>query len=577
MTDFVVSARKYRPAIFDNVIGQNSITKTLKSAIIENRLAQSFLFCGPRGVGKTTCARILAKSINCENLSNNIEPCNNCESCNGFNQSNSFNIHEMDAASNNSVNDIRNLIDQVRFAPQVGKYNVYIIDEVHMLSAGAFNAFLKTLEEPPNHAKFILATTEKNKIIPTILSRCQIFDFKQISCEDIVKYLTFIIESEGIKAEHQALFIIAQKAEGSLRDALSIFDRIVSFSPENIELQHILDHLNILDSTYYFKIVDELIADNFSNLILIFNEILNNGFDGNDFINGLASHFRNLLMCQESETVNLLESTDEQREKYLTQSKDLDSNLILQALILCNECDLQYKVAKNQRLLVELCLIRMCSIGKDYNEKKNSKTFVDPQINRNKKDNKKLISQELSSPSVKTNASNTNLHKSSTSVINLTNQKTHKQSRTISITETLSEIDANNQQKQKHTPSKNVAFSQSQLEACWAELIIYIKELGKTNLTIAIEAVHPKLLKESLFEIQLHNAFQEELVREDKDLILNFLREKLKNDYLDLTTNVLTEVKNAIPHTNREKYKIMSKNNPNLESLSKHLGLDIDY
>ncbi len=340
MGEFIVSARKYRPTTFKQVVGQSAITTTLINVISENHLAQSFLFCGPRGVGKTTCARILAKTINCQNINEKVEPCNSCESCTSFNESNSFNIHELDAASNNSVDDIRNLIDQVRFAPQIGNYNIYIIDEVHMLSSAAFNAFLKTLEEPPSHAIFILATTEKHKIIPTILSRCQIFDFKRISTDDIVSHLTFVAESENILAEQDALHIIAQKSDGSLRDSLSIFDRLASFS-KGITYKLVIENLNILDHDYYFKITNSILEQDISNALLTFNIILENGFDGHHFINGLASHFRDLLVSKDKETLVLLEKGKALKQQYLEQSNNCEQTFLLRALDICNKCDVQ--------------------------------------------------------------------------------------------------------------------------------------------------------------------------------------------------------------------------------------------
>ena len=377
MENFIVSARKYRPATFDTVVGQKSITNTLKNAIKNNHLAQAFLFCGPRGVGKTTCARILAKTINCQNITENIEACNNCNSCNGFNENQSFNIHELDAASNNGVDKIRDLVDQVRFAPQVGKYNIYIIDEVHMLSQAAFNAFLKTLEEPPAHAIFILATTEKQKIIPTILSRCQIFDFKRIQVEDIVQHLAFVAKNEGVKAEHDALHIIAQKADGGLRDALSIFDQIVSFCGNEMTYDSVIQNLNILDHDYFFKVTDSILQNSIFESLNLFNEILNNGFDGHNFINGLGQHFRNLLVCQDSATLSLLETGENIKEKYQKQSSSCPQALLLQALELCNKADLNYKNTKNQRLHVEITLMQLCGLdGYEETSSTEKKTFI---------------------------------------------------------------------------------------------------------------------------------------------------------------------------------------------------------
>jgi DNA polymerase-3 subunit gamma/tau len=376
MSDFIVSARKYRPSTFNAVVGQNSITSTLKNAIKSNQLAQSFLFCGPRGVGKTSCARILAKTINCENISENIEACNECVSCKSFNENASFNVHELDAASNNSVDDIRRLVDQVRFAPQLGEYNIYIIDEVHMLSTQAFNAFLKTLEEPPKHAKFILATTEKHKIIPTILSRCQIFDFKRVGVNDISHHLAFVAKSEGIIAEQEALHLIAQKSDGSLRDSLSLFDRLISFSEKELTYQGVIEHLNILDYEYYFKVTAALLKNDINALLLLFNEILDNGFDGHHFIIGLSEHLRDILVAKDESTLQLLEKGEALQQRYLEQSKLCELSFLIPALSLCNECDVQYKQANNKRLLVELSLMRISSIGHQMAEKKSPKSFI---------------------------------------------------------------------------------------------------------------------------------------------------------------------------------------------------------
>ena len=363
MEKFIVSARKYRPATFSTVIGQPGITQTLKNAIRNNQLAQAFLFTGPRGVGKTTTARILAKTINCSNISlNNVEACNACPSCLSFNDGNSLNIYELDAASNNSVEDIRALVDQVRYPPQLGKYKIYIIDEVHMLSTAAFNAFLKTLEEPPSYAIFILATTEKHKIIPTILSRCQIFDFHRISVENIVRHLQGIAEKEGIDAEEDALHIIAQKADGALRDSLSLFDQLVSYAGKKLTYKDVIENLNILDYDYYFKITDDLLGGNYSNVLLSFNEILNNGFDAHNFINGLSSHFRDLLICKDESTLVLLEVSPNVREKYKVQSRFCESSWLLNQLDISNKADVQFKAAKNQRLHIELSLLKMSSI-----------------------------------------------------------------------------------------------------------------------------------------------------------------------------------------------------------------------
>ena len=384
MSDFIVSARKYRPTTFADVVGQSAITNTLLKSIKDNHLAHSFLFCGPRGVGKTTCARILAKTINCKKISENITACDSCESCKSFNEHHSFNIHELDAASNNSVDDIRSLVDQVRFAPQVGEFSIYIIDEVHMLSSSAFNAFLKTLEEPPKHAIFILATTEKHKIIPTILSRCQIFDFKSISINDIVSHLEYVAKSEEISTEKDALHIIAQKSGGSLRDSLSIFDRLVDPSDLTLTYKTVIENLNILDHDYYLKITSQILDNDVSSVMLTINEILSNGFDAHQFIMGLSSHFRDLLVSKDSNTIILLDKGEELQNKYLTQSEQCNLSFLIKSLRICNKCDIEYRASKNQRLLVELSLLKMATLGQFVVEKKNNNQQI---IDSSKKEN----------------------------------------------------------------------------------------------------------------------------------------------------------------------------------------------
>ncbi|MCH2228831.1 MAG: DNA polymerase III subunit gamma/tau [Crocinitomicaceae bacterium] len=371
MSDFVVSARKYRPQTFDTVVGQKSITSTLRNAIKSDHLAQAFLFCGSRGVGKTSTARILAKTINCFDKSETVEACDKCESCESFNSGASLNVYELDAASNNSVEDIRSLIDQVRIAPQLGTHKVYIIDEVHMLSTSAFNAFLKTLEEPPKHAIFILATTEKHKIIPTILSRCQIFDFSRIKVKDIADHLASIAEKEGITAEADALHIIAQKADGALRDALSIFDQIVTFSGNTVTYNNVIDNLNILDYDYYFRIVESAQKEDIPSGLLLLNDIIERGFDPHNFIVGLADHYRNLLVCKDVRTAQLLEVSESIQQKYVEQSKEIEANELVRALGVLSKTDVEYKASKNQRLLVEMALMQLCSIKQEL-EKKNS-------------------------------------------------------------------------------------------------------------------------------------------------------------------------------------------------------------
>jgi len=480
MSNFIVSARKYRPTTFDSVVGQSSITSTLKNAIKLSQLAQSFLFCGPRGVGKTSCARILAKTINCEKISDNIEACNKCISCKSFNENASFNVHELDAASNNSVDDIRNLVDQVRFAPQVGVYNIYIIDEVHMLSASAFNAFLKTLEEPPQHAKFILATTEKNKIIPTILSRCQIFDFKRVGVNDISAHLDFISKSESIKAEKEALQLIAQKSDGAMRDSLSLFDRLVSFSRNKLTFKCVIEHLNILDYDYYFRITDSLLKNEINQLLNIYNEILENGFDGHHFINGLADHLRDILVSKDESTISLLEKGDGLHTMYLEQSKICDFDFLIAALNLCNDCDVQYKTTNNQRLLVELTLMRISSIGFDANQKKNSKSFVVSISDTKKEVSVAKVNQEIR------NEEKPDLKDSKMSSITKLNLAVKKKSSLISINSSLNENNETTKDSKPQLIIRDTDFSEKELLELWKVLIFHLKEKGKSNLGITL-------------------------------------------------------------------------------------------
>ena len=379
MDNYIVSARKYRPATFRSVVGQKALTTTLKHAIQNNKLAHAYLFCGPRGVGKTSCARIFAKTINCLNLTAEGEACNECESCRAFNEQRSYNIHELDAASNNSVEDIRSLIEQVRIPPVIGKYKVFIIDEVHMLSSAAFNAFLKTLEEPPHHALFILATTEKHKVLPTILSRCQIYDFSRISLADMVEHLEYVASCEGVQAEPEALNVIAQKADGGMRDALSIFDQVVSFTNGNITYQAVIDNLNVLDYEYYFRLTEAMLSGSVRPALLLLNDILSKGFDGQHVITGLASHFRDLLVCRDESTLVLFEMGASIRERYKEMAKRCSDSWLFKAIELANTCDMNYRTSRNKRLLLELTLIQLCQlnqIGQSEADKK--KGQIDP-------------------------------------------------------------------------------------------------------------------------------------------------------------------------------------------------------
>lgn len=595
MSNFLVSARKYRPSTFDRVLGQDSITSTLKSSIKNKQLAQSFLFCGPRGVGKTSLARILAKTINCETLSENLDACNSCVSCTSFNENSSFNIHELDAASNNSVDDIRNLVDQVRFAPQIGEYNIYIIDEVHMLSSQAFNAFLKTLEEPPKHAKFILATTEKHKIIPTILSRCQIFDFKKVSINDIISNLKYVAEKESVSFEDSALHLIAEKSDGALRDSLSLFDRLVSSSEKNLIYKDVIKHLNILDYDYYFKITDELFENNVSELFLIFDEIISNGFDGQHFINGLASHLRNLLLCLDSRTVDILEKSDELKNKYIQQTKKTTASYLVKALKLCNECDVQYNMSNNQRLLVEICLLQISSIGFDSEVKKKSKNFVVSKKvifssqETDKVIEKKQIEEDVISPVkveeikekkiLKENLVEGNqiVKQANDLVFNDNHKQEKKSSKTISISNLLSENKEEKIQEINVSDLKTNSFSAEELNIHWDEMIKILKSKGKSNLAITLGMNTPKILENFCIEVYLSNSSQIELVHQEKQTIVNILREKLINDKIDLTTVVIKSTRNDVAYTNKDKFNKMIETNVHLDSLRDKLGLDPEY
>ena len=583
MENFVVSARKYRPTTFDSVVGQLSITSTLKNAIKSNHLAQAFLFCGPRGVGKTTCARILAKTINCFNVTENIEACNECESCKAFDEGNSLNIHELDGASNNSVDDIRSLIDQVRFAPQIGTHKVYIIDEVHMLSQAAFNAFLKTLEEPPKHAIFILATTEKHKIIPTILSRCQIFDFNRIQIEDIAKHLQHIATSENVNTEEDGLHIIAQKADGALRDALSMFDQIVSFSGGSITYKDVIDNLNILDYDYYFKVTDAIINKKVPESLLIFNEILNNGFDGHNFINGLAEHFRNLLVCLDEQTVSLLEVGANIKEKYAAQAKSTKLADLIKSLAITNEADTKYKGSKNQRLLVEVMLMQLCALGNELTEKKNSiinlvignkptqkvtpkPSYPTPERVQQKVEEPKNKPQPTEqTPIVKKAVSlkpKVGLNFADNISINAAPKEEKK-----NITASGIEVTPENR------PTEN--FTPEQFAEKWKIFKGILEDKGKSNLASIFEVI-PEIENDTIKILVENRALEDEFKAQQSDFI-DFIRLELSNYNIQVTTEINKEVTNKKAYTPQEKFAKMSEKNPTLKDLVKKLDMDVGY
>ena len=575
MENFVVSARKYRPATFDTVVGQQSITNTLKNAINNNHLAQAFLFCGPRGVGKTSCARILAKTINCMNLSPETEACDECDSCKGFNEHHSFNIHELDAASNNGVDKIRELVDQVRFAPQVGKYNIYIIDEVHMLSQAAFNAFLKTLEEPPAHALFILATTEKHKIIPTILSRCQIFDFKRIQIADIANHLAYVAKNEGIEAEQEALHIIAQKADGALRDALSIFDQIISFCGDKLTYQAVIQNLNILDYDYYFKVTDALYNADIPSALNGFNEILNNGFDGHHFINGLGMHFRNLLVAKDPTTLSLLEVGDSIKQRYLEQSNTWEQHHLLKALELCNKVDLNYRMSKNQRLLVEITLMQICGV-KEISQTTEKKTFVvKKQTENQQKETPKPLLSDNSTPTFNKTQEKViekviekpeiDLPKESKKSIKIVNFKDNLENKTISINIGSEEKKQEEETSQTtHLENLNTKdFTQENLNSCWQKFASEKQNDGKHNLLSILRDKKAILGDDYNICVSLDNKVQEEVLNEERSNILGYLKSKLENDKITLKIDIKPIKEEEIKaYTPEDKFKKMAKKNP---------------
>ncbi len=581
---FVVSALKYRPQRFEDVVGQESITQTLENAIAKDHLAQALLFCGPRGVGKTTCARILAKKIN------------NSDETAAQDKDFTFNIFELDAASNNSVEDIRNLIDQVRIPPQVGKYKVYIIDEVHMLSQAAFNAFLKTLEEPPAHAIFILATTEKHKIIPTILSRCQIFDFKRIGVTDTKNYLQKIAKTEGIQAEEEALQLIAQKADGAMRDALSIFDRIVSFSNDVITAEHVSVNLSILDFDTYLQITKQLIEGDIRGVILSFDQVLSKGFDGHQFIVGLASHFRDLWMCKHPDTISLIEVGSSTQKKYLTQSEMADLSFLEKAISLTNKCDLQYKASKNQRLHVELCLMEIASV-KD--EKKKDRPYIKPALKTNKapqttqrpiaKEEPKpiaepIVAKLIEETPVKNNQPH-NLGKPTVEPAKATKESVQKpitldiqpkgvSGLSLSSIAYQKNIKANQPTNGKNTRQETVV--QESLETAWKALSSHLEADGEYNLAALLNLDSPRLKNKVEIHLNFPNKTNKLELESEKGKVITALADELKNDLLQFVIHVSQEEQQNYAYTPRDKYEQLVKINPLVDDIRKEFDLDLN-
>ncbi len=583
MSDYVVSARKYRPSTFKSVVGQDIITTTLKNSIKNKHLAHAYLFCGPRGVGKTSCARIFAKTINCFNPTADYEPCNQCESCVNFNKNALFNIHELDAASNNSVEAIRELINQVRIPPQLGKYSVFIIDEVHMLSKDAFNAFLKTLEEPPRHAIFIMATTEKHKIIPTILSRCQVFDFKRIQLNDIVSHLEYIAQQENIHTEKEALIIIAQKADGSMRDALSIFDQMASFCENNLTYEKVIKNLNVLDYDYYFKLVNLFLKGNTSESLLLFNEILLNGFDPQYFISGLAEHFRNLMLCKDTKTIALLEVSENVARRYADQANICSVPFLYEALSIINEVDIQYKTSYNKRFLVELMLYRLCYI---QNKPAHTQTTVtsnptvqttsqsEPtsQITKaNHPEPPKTQYPENQQPKPTVNEPTPPISKStdrsSTSAIasGISIKKMSQQSLKENLS-TTTEEDA------KTILNKN--FTIDEAKQAWTNFLTNsISDVRLKNFYTS----NPNFInwENTILKIKVLNKSQELEIRKIHDTLLAFLKTTLQNSNIKIEIELVQEeLKTGKPYTDKEKFQYVAQQYPILSTLKNELELD---
>ncbi len=593
MDKFIVSARKYRPQTFDTVVGQSHITTTLKNAISHNQLAHAFLFCGPRGVGKTTCARILAKTINCENLQPNGEACDQCVSCKTFNEGTSLNIHELDAASNNSVDDIRSLIEQVRFAPQMGKYKVYIIDEVHMLSSSAFNAFLKTLEEPPSYAIFILATTEKHKILPTILSRCQIFDFKRITTNDTVDHLQEIVDKEEIKAEKPALQVIAQKSEGCMRDALSIMDKIVSFTNGELTYQNTLEHLNILDADYFFKLLDAMQQQDLSNAMLLFDDINRKGFEGDMVLNAMAEFFRNLLVCKDEKVANLLEVVESFKDKYLEAAKKTSASYIISALNVLNEAEINYKQARNKRLHVELALIKLTYLQQalDLSDKKKVADKAKPVQFRLLKpvEVKESNVQHTESTMPKAGSAKLIIEEPKQSYPTTATQKPASKPVTPPPTSAsgtgMKGGLAKLRQKIAAENNQNINAARDiepePLKIAWQEFILKLKAAQKHSVVSTFEMMECRMKNTELFEVIVYGNIQAGFLKQEKTHLLEHVQHFFHNPNINIHVELIEEAEDTNPVnrplSTKEQFMKMAEKYPLVKELKDKLGLELDY
>ena len=574
MENYIVSARKYRPITFESVVGQQALTQTLRNAIRTNHLAHAYLFCGPRGVGKTTCARIFAKTINCLSPTEENDACNQCESCTAFNEQRSFNIHELDAASNNSVEDIRSLIDQVRIPPQIGKYSVYIIDEVHMLSGNAFNALLKTLEEPPKHAIFILATTEKHKILATILSRCQVYDFNRITVADTISHLQYVAQKENINASEEALNVVAQKADGGMRDALSIFDQLVAFCGTNISYEQAIEVLNVLDSDYYFRLVDAALSGDVSNALLLLNEVLVKGFDAGHFITGFAQHLRDVLVSKDSATVALLETPEVIRQQYQAQAQRCAAKWLFNALDIMNTCDINYRTAKNKRLTVELALIKLCRLLEP----------AEPiQTNTPPTQRTAVASPQ---PSVKTvTQPSTPIQQQATVKPTITPPPPKPVIGAMPSLGNLGLINTNAASNQANsaqtstgqsttTEKRNTPFTIDQLKSAWVgQVKNFEKEERFKAMLITYE---PVMDSEHMFHITVKNQLQKKVFSQFGKQLMDNIRNELQNDHIQLKVEIDEHVIGQVAYTASEKYKLLAQQNPQLDDLRQRMNLQLE-
>ncbi|MBR3951688.1 MAG: DNA polymerase III subunit gamma/tau [Bacteroidaceae bacterium] len=577
MDNYIVSARKYRPSTFQSVVGQKSLTQTLKNAIDAGKLAHAYLFCGPRGVGKTSCARIFAKTINCLHPTSSGEACNECESCRAFNEQRSYNISELDAASNNSVDDIRQLVDQVRIPPQIGRYKVYIVDEVHMLSTAAFNAFLKTLEEPPHHAIFILATTEKHKILPTILSRCQVYDFHRITIADIAEHLLYVATQEGIKAEAEALSVIAQKADGGMRDALSIFDQIASFTAGNITYNSVIENLNVLDYEYYFRLTEAFLSANVSSALLLYKEICDKGFESQHFISGLSNHFRNLLVSKDIATLSLLEMGEATAKRYGEQAAKCDIRLLYKAMDLSNRCDLDYRVSNNKRFLVELMLIQICQLSMPTepvepkpqlqpikNTSQHTATVAQPSASAVKPTTQ---AQPAPAPTPQNQRLSAQAYAPRSATPKPVAPRTGMPAPAIRINAIKTEQTTEREKRKK-------PFTQDALVAAWLKYANTIPD--EVALFNTMQSHQPTLKGEIICKVEVESTIQQSLILVTKDALLDFIHNELENDYIDLETEIKVSNERRVSYSTGEILAAMKEDNPNLIKAVDMLHLEIE-